>query len=196
MDKSVRYLLRKNLGNYEHHELEITDVIESGKDGKSVVSNLMSFVKSALAGEFSEKTTTTPAEKPVAERVEKPKAEKPAPVETKTEEKGEVTKPVEKPREEIKKEEPKKEEAKKAPAETKKTARGASKNTKYDNAFDPHKKLLGAFLDANVPGWKKADVLEKCKATSKDMVGQDFLDADGEVMESFKKSFLEALSSK
>lgn len=191
MDKSVRYLLRKNLGNYEHHELEVTDVIESGKDGKSVVSALMSFVSSALAGEFSDKPSTKPAaEKPASDKVEKPKAEKPAPVETKTEEKVEVTKPVEKPQEE------KKEEPKKAPAETKKTARGASKNTKYDNAFDPHKKLLGAFLDANVPGWKKADVLEKCKATSKGMVGQDFLDADGEVLESFKKSFLEALSSK
>jgi len=187
MNNTVRYSRRANLGNFEHHELEMVTVIQDGQDRSAVVQDLMAFVTSALNGEAAK--VKEGVVKPVVAKLkaEVPKAEVPKVEtlkvsdlkveETKVETVGEVVKPEAKPR-----------------VETKKVTRGASKITAYDRTFDPHKNLLGSFLDNSMPGWKKKEILDKCKETSVKMSGKDFLDANGDMLETFRTGFMESFA--
>lgn len=79
-------------------------------------------------------------------------------------------------------------EEKKAPA-----VKVKGKATPYDRTVDTHKKLLSKFLDTNFPQWKDSTNLPKAGAASQALNGKDFLDAEGEVLQSFKDAFLEEL---
>jgi outer membrane biosynthesis protein TonB len=180
--ETIRYLRRKNLGNYEHEELEVSAAVD-GKDADALMVEMKTFVCGHLG-----------LETPVvgkSEKVEAPKKENATKGETK------VTKPKpqeEAPKEEAPKEEaPKKEETpKEEPKKTKKettTKVRPSKNTVYDRAHDPHKALVGKFLDEEYSGWRKNDLLKKASEASKALNGKDFQDGDGNVLEAFKVEF-------
>jgi hypothetical protein len=66
----------------------------------------------------------------------------------------------------------------------------SQKATAYDRLLDTHKKLLAGFLDTNFIGWKAPATLVKAGAASAALVGADFLDGEGEILQSFKDAFL------
>ena len=67
------------------------------------------------------------------------------------------------------------------------------KNTPYDRTMDNHKKQLSKFLNASCPEWSNSTNLPKAGAASQALNGTDFLDGEGEVLQSFKDAFIEKL---
>lgn len=195
--KTLRYLRRKNLGNYEHEELEVTTAVQENENGQSVMNELKEFVLVNL-GLASPKAQTAEDKK-----VEAPK--------NKTETKGEPSSPDKKPlvadgtttpkegektpapkeekkeekKEEPKKEEPKKEEPKK---ETKARIKKATSSV-YNREDETHKALIGQFLDGEFKTWRTKNELPKASAASKALNGKEFLDAEGKILEAFKVEF-------
>lgn len=185
--RSIRFLQRRVLAQYEHAELEITDVISKDDNLSVAIKDLISTVQDALygKGEFSKDAPKAVA--PVLEKITKPKKEEAKtsePVEKETPKQEEVVSPVEKPLVEEKKEEPKKAAKKETKVVTK-----VSKDTAYDRTLDTHKNNLGVFLDASFPNWRKSDNLKKAGEASKALQGTSFLDASGNILDSFKEAF-------
>lgn len=196
--QSIRFLRRRNLGQYEHTELEVTDVVTDRSKLTSTIKEVMATVRDALygMGEFAETKTSETA----VDKVTKPKkeevAKKSEESKTETPKQGEVVKPEEKPQVEEKKVEEtkveeKKEEPKKTAAPKKETTRvtKASKNTAYDRVLDTHKNNLGVYLDAAYPNWRHKDNIKKASDASKALQGTEFLDAEGNILDSFKEAF-------
>jgi len=187
--KTMEYMRRKNLGNFEHEELKVSGVLEEGERGLEGFENLKYFVlkcldikeedKNQLVLPVIAKEPKKVAVEKAVETVESPKKEKP--VEDKLEDK------VEK-KEEKKKGRPKS-EVTKAPAVETKPVKKAVKETNYDRTLDTHKNLLGQFLDKSYPKWRVSENLKKASEASKALSGTPFLDADGEILESFKAEF-------
>lgn len=200
MNAGIRFLRRRNLGNFEHLELEITDVIQEGSNATKVTKELMGFVKDALydTGEFAHQVTskapvaaaTAPASKTAIvkeAKVPETKVEEKAtetqaelPLETKAEENKVAEKKVETKVAEVK--------APKKNVETKVVTK-ASKATAYDRLLDAHKNNLGVFLDSKFPSWRKPENLKKAGVASRELQGTEFLDGEGNVLESFKEAF-------
>lgn len=169
--EAIRYLRRKNLGNYEHEELEVSCAIEKGETPSEVFNNVKQFVHESLG--LSEPKPTAQIELPL--KVEKEKVKNPPKEEVKVSE--------EKPQEEVKEEKPK------AKKETKVKVKITGKATTYDRNLDTAKALLGSFLDNEFPGWRKPEILKKAGAASRELNGTDFQDAEGNILESFKEAF-------
>lgn len=75
-----------------------------------------------------------------------------------------------------------------APKATKKRK---GKVTPFDRELPLHKKLVGEMLDEEKPKWSKKEILvKKARVASKAMDGEDFLDSEGAILESFKSEFL------
>lgn len=81
-------------------------------------------------------------------------------------------------------EEPKEEEKEEPKEEVKKPKKG--KAISYDRDDESLKGRFSNLLHEKYPGWNKDDAMKKAaKDASVAMAGKDFLDADGEVLESF-----------
>lgn len=67
----------------------------------------------------------------------------------------------------------------------------------YDRESDTHKEIFSTVLKGVSPNWKKdAKLKAKAKSASVKLEGADFLDAEGEVLASFKQSVKKHLGSK
>lgn len=214
MSIAIRFLRRRNLGNFEHTELEITDSVEDRNMATDVTKGLMGFVKDALyeTGAFSKSAVmsnlgtdevkvvdTTP--KALAKtKVEPAKKVETAKVETEIKAGGSVSevKPTEAVKVEVKVEATQAEVAKtetvaktepKPRAKETKTVVKASKATAYDRNLDSHKNNLGVFLDSSFPGWRKPENLKKAGVASRELQGSEFLDGEGNILQSFKDAF-------
>lgn len=197
---------RRNKGNYTHSELEITEVVQDGQDQVTAIKTLKDLVYNALyeLGEFSPTgevqldllvVSEEPKKEVAAPVVVKPKVEKVKKVEApkvEIEKQVEVTipdkKPLDKPEvvAELTKVIEKKVEAKKVTVKTKAVA--------YDRILDSHKSLIGSFLDASAKGWRDQAILKHAGVASRELQGKDFLDSEGEILESFKTEFLKVRS--
>jgi len=72
--------------------------------------------------------------------------------------------------------------------------KGRSKATTYDRRKDIHKTLVGEMIDEQFPKWRsKKKLVAKSVKASAAMNGEDFLDNEGHVLDSFRESFLEFL---
>lgn len=187
--KTMEYMRRVNLGSYEHEELKVSASINEKETFESafialkeLVENALNIVKedkNQLVLPVIAKEPKNVAVEKAVETVESPKEDKP--VDDKLEDK------VEK-KEEKKKGRPKS-EVTKAPAVETRPAKKAVKETNYDRTLDTHKNLLGQFLDKSYPKWRVSENLKKASEASKALSGTPFLDADGEILESFKAEF-------
>jgi flagellar biosynthesis GTPase FlhF len=65
------------------------------------------------------------------------------------------------------------------------------KLTPYDRNLEIHKKLFKGLLDSNFPTWKSKPAT--AKEASVQLEGEDFLNAEGEIVESFKTLLKKAL---
>jgi len=175
----VRFDATINKGNYESEKIGVTYAMAEGEDVFEAISTCKNVVygNNTTVTKTTASVTETKAEKKsvVKEKKETPKAE-----EKKVEEK------VEEKAEEVKTEE-KKEEKKKTVVK--------AKNTPYDRTKEEHKRLLSSFLDKAVPNWKSKEVVSKASAASSKLTEEkaDFLDGDGNILDSFKQAFMSLL---
>lgn len=159
---------RQGPKQFESDKVGLTATLAEGANVTEAIAEL----KRVILGEISKEVSGTPAkvETKVAKKEEAPKVEAPK-IENAVQGEPEVSK-VE------------------APKKTKKAAAPkATKNTPYDRQLDTHKSLLGKYLDETVPGWKKQKIQQASKA-SNELAGSDFLDAEGNILQSFKDAFL------
>lgn len=184
---NIEYLRRKNLGGYEHEELKVSIVVDEDDDINFEIESLKSLVHKHLGIiEEDKNQLPLPIQKSVKEAdkaIEAPKKEEPI---------------EDKVKEEVK-EEPKakkgrpKSETPKPPVSVSKPetvpVKKPVKETNYDRSLDVHKNLLGQFLDKAYPKWRVAENLKKASEASKALNGTPFLDAEGNILESFKAEF-------
>jgi len=166
----VRYDRTFNLGSYESEKLGVTYSMADGED----IFKAIEHVKSVVLG----KNVVKEEVKVVEAKKEEPKKKKADP------------KPVEKVEESVEEEtveEPVKEEPKK---------KKAGKTITYNRKDDIHKKRLAEFLDADFPKWKDPAILKKAASISAEFDGKEaFLDAEGNILDSFKTNFLGKLKA-
>lgn len=194
---TVKYLRRKNLGSYEHEELEICLPIES-IDKKTIYIEGLEVKQLVLSLLQDKKTETTVKEETnsVAKPVVKEKKEEEVVVVAPTpkEEEIEVQVEMEIPQELNKKEEvvaAVKEKKEKKESKTTKASK-ASKATTYDRGLETHKTLIARWLDSDFKKWNEAQNLPKFGNASRTLSGNaEFLDESGAILESFKEKFRE-----
>lgn len=93
--------------------------------------------------------------------------------------------------------------------EEEKPKRGAKKDAKagkkfrqlgspYDRNNDTHKNILSKFLKSSHPKWAAKDpaARKRGQEVSKEMHGEEFLDGEGHLKESFTKKYLELMKAK
>ncbi len=212
-NSTVEYSYRKNMGNYEHAELKISGTFKDREDRQEVVADLIEFVGQALdqSGPFAKKAASKPATAK-SEPKEQPKEEDEKPstkaetTKTASKAKGDSNESAKGKQEESSKEEQqtsskkdgdKKEESKNEQKAENKGKRGINKNTKYDRKLDAHRNLFGSFLDECRPNWREKSVVSKASAVSAELheEGVDFLDPQGNILDSFMETFLTRLDA-
>lgn len=168
----VRVDATLNKGNYESEKVGVTFAMAEGDDVFTVINLCKDVVYGrAVVGKTEpKKEIKTEAAKEEAKTVIEAVVE-----EAKTEEVVES---------------PKKETVKK---ERKVAVKARA--TPYDRTNESHKRLLSAFLDKSQPNWKTKEMLSKASKISQKFSDdkEDFLDADGVPLVSFKEKFLEQL---
>ena len=204
----VKYSKRFNLGNYEHEEFTVTAIVEEDADVKESLNEIKDVVNATQAGaEISENSVEKEDVKPKTAKgrgVKNPKKSQEPTTEGEEDEEEENNEEEDDQKVESEdseedaeveedEEEPKGKKAKGSNGTSGK--RTKSRATSYSRVDDLHKKIVGDFLNEEVPGWNKK-YKENALLASKKMNGKDFLDADGEVIESFKKDFLRVLKGK
>lgn len=187
----IKYGYTFNKGDYSSERIDATAQLDGDESPSEAMTNLKAYVH----------YNTDP-------KVEStPKKEVP---ENKTVDSGEVQKTEAKPRKATKVKstaeaiadptpapavpvEPKVEPTTEAQAETTAVSAEAPgkkrkvKGSPYDRMNDIHKKLVGQVFDSFLPTWRTdAAVKSKAVAISQKLVGEDFLDAEGTVLDTFK----------
>ncbi len=177
----LRLDLTMNLGNYESKKIGVSCKVEEDKHFMDLVAEL----EAEMRGMKSVSTTKKEVDKVNKSGVSDEKL-------------AEINKKLQgsEPIKEVdttKGAAPSKEETKKetAPAKevSKKPTAKAVKLTPYDRNNVIHKKLMGEYLDANFKGWSENANIAKATKASASMAGKDFLDSEGNIVESFKESF-------
>ncbi len=169
----ISYMKRKNLGNYEHEEVKITAVLDEDENAGAGIEELKVMVDQALGDNTAPAVTTTKTGK------DKKAGKKDA--------KPEVVEAEEVEEEEIEAAEVEEETEEEEVVETKKPAKAGKKSgSVYSRANETHKALMVEQLTKLFPKWKKTDAGKaKAKAVSKSLDGEQFLDADGDIVNSF-----------
>ena len=184
--KTITYIERKNLGNFEFAELTSTAELKEGEDEVGAVEKLMAFVQASLTKEVK-----AIEQAPVVDEGRIPKkndhaidslryvmndahlptvVEAPAVVEEA---------PVKEKKTRVKKE--KKEEEVTTPEEPK------GKNvTVYNSNIAEHKSIFGGYLAKKYDNaWKTVAPTEEIRAFTATLNGKHFLDNDGNIVDSF-----------
>lgn len=191
----VKYKRTVNLGNYESCTLEMTGQVSENDDLDSATVALMGKVHQHLnlktqinIDEIDEIIDngnikkTDGKEVHTNEQVEvtpskKKKKSSPGPKKVKASKKKAVKK-------DEKKEEPKKDKPK-------------GKVVPYNRENAVHKQELIALLDKKYgANWNQGDKSKEIKETSGEMLGEDFMDSEGKVLDSFLNTFFEKVESK
>lgn len=176
----VKYAKRFNLGDYQHEEYTIVAEVEEGESADTVLATIKEMVHRNQAG----KSNVDEPKMQVAATEEQPVAKK-----GKGRPPGAKNKPkgtVEAASEVVAKEEDEKEEEaaaeEKAPPQKKLKKVGET----YSRSSEIHKKIFAEILGDVYPMWKSTeDGKSKAKNASMKMEGVEFLDSEGEVLESF-----------
>jgi hypothetical protein len=114
-------------------------------------------------------------------RTSKPKADVPAPTAASEDEWETVASPYEKSEEPAEGNGGKVAEVK-AEVKTGKT----TPHIKYDKAIPEHRSTLAAYLTATHPTWRNEEHAATRTTLTNDLIGQDFLDSKGNIVETFK----------
>ena len=152
---------------YEPETVEAQAVLEEGDNFEKCAKQLRDQISSVL-GRSNGSTTTTTTDTGAGKK----------------ETKKEAPKDTKKPSGAGKKEAPKK-----APKSRK-------KNVPYNREVKAHQKELGQILHEVCPDWKGSDETKKlAKDASTNLTGEDFMDGEGVILDSFIEAVREAMTS-
>lgn len=158
--ESISVTKRKNLGGYEHLEISASAKVEENEKPNSAMIALVAYVEESLNGKpVNEYNTEIP---PVIEEVK------------------EVEVSTDSPSVSEKKTRAKKVKEEKVVVET-----PVASFIKYNRDIDAHKQILSGYLNSTHPTWKSVPTIKEFSAS---LVGADFLDEDGVIIDSFKKT--------
>ena len=163
----ITYTKRHNEGNYSHSEYSVLATLDEGDDVQECFLKLKSYVLNVIGGvtpeilvaEVNEYNTEIP---PVIEEVK------------------EVEVSTDSPSVSEKKTRSKKVKEEKVVVET-----PVASFIKYNRDIDAHKQILSGYLNSTHPTWKSVPTIKEFSAS---LVGTDFLDEDGVIIDSFKKT--------
>ena len=182
----IKYVLRKNLGNYEHSELTASAIVSDTEDANSCLLELISFVEKGINKEISA---------PEAGLIHEDSFTKVVEVSAKEEAKEVAPKEKKERKKTVKSEESKdKVEEKPQPAESqsdvveekKETPKKSQKIAAYNSSIPEHKSILGGFLTSTYKeAWKTVRPAEEIKAFTTSLNGKDFIDESGMIVPSF-----------
>lgn len=185
----VRYEFTFNKGNYQSEKVGVTAAISEGESFLDTMSELKKIVHQFGEGAIEPKVFPTPNEQNTEVLSVNKEEDKESPIQA-TEEKPKAKagrKPLVSPE---KKEELKKERLKEGLEKA--ATKVKSKMTVYNRELDLHKRLFGEQLTAIIPDWKKT-AMAKAKEASASLNGEEFLDNEGVVTQSFKEKLKAAL---
>ena len=168
--REVRYTRVFNVGPYEKEEYCLLATLEedSGKTARECIDSLRKEVLSSHKAVSMDAAAASPVKE-----APKTRGKKAAKAEVVEEEAEEV------------------EEEAVAPKAARKTK---AKTSNYSRSNETHKAMFAEALNANFPKWKKTDAAKaKAKKLSQDLDGTEFLDADGEILESFMDAMAEGM---
>jgi hypothetical protein len=184
---SVEFVLRRNLGNYEHSEIKLAAVIDEKDDHEKAIAVLKLAAEKALYGK-TETATSTVSES----AAETPVPGKEKPYENVTSMKDGVTKAEADKQEKEQKakaaaQAKAEKEAAKAAADAEKASKAAAKTVeKYDPAIKEHTDTVAAQLNKLFGEAWKADKAHAKKVSRETLVGFDFRNKEsGEILPSF-----------
>jgi hypothetical protein len=186
----VSYVKRFNDGNYEHTEIGLTAQVDGSKENVSeCVSSLKDIVYSSRGeAEVKASEPEVAEEEEVADEEVEVKEEKP-----KRGRKAKVEEPEEPEEEEVEEAEEEPEEEEEKP----KAKKFRSKAATYDRTNEVHREIFADLIKGIDPKWNATDVKKaRAKKVSQLMNGEEFLDAEGEVLASFTKETKKALLGK
>lgn len=164
--QTVTYTRRMPMEQYGYAEMTSTATVGDDETPLTAFMALKAEVEKAVAMEVSAAT-----EPEIVEEKPAKKAKKAAKVEVAAEEDEEEVAPV------------------KAAKKTK------AKTSNYSRSNETHKAMFADALNNSFPSWKKTDAgKSKAKKLSQDLDGTEFLDASGEILESFLDAMAEGMS--
>jgi len=181
----ISYSKTKQVSEYEPETIKMDASLDEGDDAKECIQELRSVVEGSFGG------GATVAKKKTSSRRTKAKE-----AEVVEEEEEEVEEAPKRTKKKVTKKasagggSKKKTTKKKAPARTRK------KNVAYDRTVKAHADVFAEILHDNFEGWTKDDELKVlAKKTSVSLVGEDFMDGEGNVLESFVDLILEGMGA-
>ena len=195
----IKFGMRRNLGNYEHTDVAFSASVAEGQSPEEILEYLKTLAVSSvgeyLANEADKKEEGVETPKAAAKTKGRKAKDEEEEEEDQDEDSDDSTDDEEDDEDDEEEEVSPKAKAKKAPA--KKAAapkKKKSKSSPYDRKNDLHKDIVGTMLDEEIPKWRKKKSLEaKSKLASKELDGEDFLDSEGNVLETFKEKFMELM---
>lgn len=182
----VKFNRRYKVAEYEHEDYTLTAILEKGDKPVAAMASLKADVALAFGGMAEESAPEPVEEKPAKEKKAK-KAPEP--------EEEEIDPEAEEMGEDSEEEEIEEEVEEEKPAKAKKASK--KKAQTYSRSSEQHKEILSTVLKAVAPDWKKTEEGKaNAKKTSMEMEGEEFLDENGEVLESFKSQVKKMMSKK
>lgn len=183
----IKYLKRFNDGNYEHTELSVTAQVDGAKED---VTECMADLKKMVYSSHEVVDAKPEVEMEKAE-VEEEEEVKPK----KSKRKLKVEEPPEEEEEE--ESEPPVEEAEEEEEEEKPKKKFRSKAATYDRTNELHREIFAGLIKEIDPKWNSTDAKKaRAKKVSQLMNGEEFLDAEGEILKTFKAEAKKAFAGK
>lgn len=193
-------------GQYEHEMLKVTALLSEGEaDPSTRVKQLVSFVQtrgeskldgvatvvktelreSGTLGGGSQTSSSEAATggSPAVETAKEKKAREKAEAKAKADAEAKSGATTSEGKEDAKSDAKSETSTKETKTEEKKT----KKSVPYSRTNETHKKLVGELLDSRYPGWRSSP--NKYVEASKKLEGQDLLNDEGLVLDSFKEKF-------
>lgn len=191
----AKFTRRYNVGQYEHEEYSLVAVLEDGTTSAvAALAKLKADVAAAYGGETGAEIEAEVVAEQEDPKLKKKKAKKSEPEESVSEESSEEETGDEDMAEEDSATEEESAEEDDAPKAAKKFKKKAQT---YSRENETHKEIFSDVLKAVAPDWKKTpESKARGKTVSATMEGEDFLDADGEVLAGFKAAVKKLMRSK
>lgn len=186
----VRYSKKFNLGNYESEEFSLSAVLDEGEDAQEILKHLKEEVNKAYTGETTGEQDDTSYNNTESDAADEENNEEDS---GSSSDDGETDSDQSTDSHDDDSEDADEQEDEK-PVKKKKFK---SKAQVYDRENETHKELFTQVLKEVAPDWKKTPESKvKAKDASQKLVGKEFLDSDGEVLETFKADVKKLMKAK
>lgn len=166
---TIKFSKTVQVNQYEPETLEVTATLDEGENFEKCAADLRSRVTGVLGGKAG---VSTAKSTDAGSGAGKKDVEKKAPKNTK------------------------KSSGAGAEKKTTKATKSRKKSVAYNREIKAHQTELGKLLHEVSPEWKQDDALKKAaKQASIDLTGEDFMDGEGVILDSFREAVSNAMGS-